>query len=160
MPSEHAKDGGPCPRRCGNDVNCIEVICGEVLKDDPCNVVILLTLADTYLRNKQPEKALPHVLKSLELEPYGFYALRIAASIYAERGEHKTAYSFAKRLVTSAPIPPPTKTVARILGPFKWFAKVRRLNEQILQDEKDSKASYVEWVQYVAGYKSQSQPGP
>jgi hypothetical protein len=68
-----------------NDVNRIEAICVGILKDDPCDQVTLITLADMYWRNELPEKALPYVLKSLELEPHNFYALRtLLASMPSE----------------------------------------------------------------------------
>ena len=148
-----------------NDVGRIEAICSEALGSNPGDEMALMILADTYWRNNQPEKALPHVLKALELEPDDFHALRIAAGIYAARGEHATAYQHAKRLATAiSPIFPPARTASRVLAPFRWLAKARRLDERIQQDNKDARASYTEWVQwsreYVSWYESRSQSAP
>lgn len=48
----------------------------------------------------------------------------------------------------------PAETVSRILAPFTWIAKVRRLNESARKDEAESKTSYAEWAQWAKGYVS------
>ncbi|MDH5669393.1 MAG: hypothetical protein OEY86_15420 [Nitrospira sp.] len=142
-----------------NDIGRIEVICWEALESNPHDEVALIILADTYWRNQQPEKALPLVQHALEVDANNFHALRIAAVVYADLGEHATAHKHAKRLATiSPPIFPPTKTASRVLAPFKWLGMVRRLEELIQHDEKDARSSYTEWVQwskeYVSWYES------
>jgi tetratricopeptide (TPR) repeat protein len=148
-----------------NDVARIEALCTEALRMDDKDAMALMILADAYWRNRQTDKALSPALKALGLDPSDFYALRIVAGIYAQRGEHALAYTFAKRLVTAEPSrPPPTKAVSRILSPFTWLAKVRRLKERVDLDELDSRTSYADWMQwareYVKWYESSSQPAP
>jgi tetratricopeptide (TPR) repeat protein len=136
-----------------NDIPRIEALCTEALRVDESDGMALMVLADTYWRNRQPEKALSPALKALEIEPSDFYALRIVAGIYAARGKHALAHIFAKRLVTAdPPMPPPTKTVSRILRPFTWLAKARRLKERVELDEVESKTSYTDWVQWAKEY--------
>ena len=114
-----------------------------------------MTLADTYWRNERPENALTHALIALEVNQNEFYALRIVADIYATRGERELAYRYAKRLLNVNPLTfPPTKAVSRILTPFAWLAKVRRLNERVTRDELEMKTSYSEWVQWASDYVS------
>lgn len=148
-----------------NDIARIEALCTEALAVDERDGMALMVLADTYWRNRQPEKALPPALRALEVDPADFYALRIVAGIYADRGDHATAHAFAKRLLTAnPPILPPAKAVSRILGPFTWLGKARRLKERVERDEVQSKTSYTDWVQwakeYVAWYESGTQPAP
>ena len=144
---------GPAVGR--NDVSRIEAICAEALESDPRDFMALMVLADTLWRNKQPDRALPLALKALELDPNDVHALRIAAGIYAERGAHEAAYPFAKRLANANPSTlSPAKAASRILTPFTWIAKVRRLNERVRKDEAESKASYAEWAQWAKGYVS------
>src|SRR5688572_16530289 len=93
-----------------NDITRIEALCAEALRVDERDGMALMVLADTYWRNRQPEKALPPALKALEVDPSDFYGLRIVAGIYADRGEHALAHSFAKRLLAAdPPAPSPTK---------------------------------------------------
>jgi tetratricopeptide (TPR) repeat protein len=148
-----------------NDIPRIEALCTEALRIDGKDGMALMVLADTYWRNRQPEKALPAALNALEIEPGDFYALRIVAGIYADRGEHALAHSFAKRLVAAnPPVPPPTQAVFRILSPFAWLARVRRLKERAERDESDSRTSYTDWVQwakeYVTWYEHSRQSAP
>lgn len=138
-----------------NDVGRIETLCAEALEVDPRDVMALMTLADTFWRNQRHDKALAAALHALEVDSHEFYALRIVADIYAARGEHELAYRHAKRLLNAnAPAFPPTKAVSRILTPFAWLAKVRRLKERVIRDEHKTKASYSEWVQWAREYVS------
>jgi tetratricopeptide (TPR) repeat protein len=148
-----------------NDIARIEALCAEALRADERDGMALMVLADTYWRNRQPEKALSPALKALLVDSADFYALRIVAGIYADRGEHALAHAFAKRLLTAGPpILPPTKAVSRILSPFAWLGKVRRLKERVKRDEMQSKTSYTDWVQwakeYVAWYENGTQSAP
>jgi tetratricopeptide (TPR) repeat protein len=148
-----------------NDIARIEALCTEALRVDERDGIALMVLADTYWRNRLPEKALPPALKALEIDPADFYALRIVAGVYADRGEHALAHTFAKRLVTADPPAfPPTKAVSRMLRPFTWLGKARRLKERVERDEVQSKTSYTDWVQwakeYVAWYETGTQSAP
>jgi tetratricopeptide (TPR) repeat protein len=144
---------GPAVGR--NDVSRIEAICAEALETDPRDFMALMILADTHWRNKQPDRALPLALKAVALDPDDVHALRIVAGVYAERGAHEAAYPFAKRLANAKPSSlSPAKTASRILAPFTWIAKVRRLNERVRKDEAESKTSYAEWAQWAKGYVS------
>ena len=148
-----------------NDVVRIEALCTDALRADERDGMALMVLADTYWRNRQPEKALPPALKALEADPADFYALRIVAGIYADRGDHALAHAFAKRLLAAdPPILPPTKTISRILSAFAWLGKARRLKERVERDEVQSKTSYTDWVQwakeYVAWYENGTQSAP
>jgi tetratricopeptide (TPR) repeat protein len=148
-----------------NDIVRIEALCTEALQVDERDGMALMVLADTYWRNRQPKKALPPALKALEIDAVDFYALRIVAGIYADRGEHALAHTFAKRLVTAdPPALPPTKAVSRILRPFTWLAKARRLKERVEHDEVESKTSYTDWMQwakqYVAWYENSTPSAP
>lgn len=148
-----------------NDIARIEALCTEALRADERDGMALMVLADTYWRNLQPEKALPPALKALEVDPTDFYALRIAAGVYADRGDHALAHDFAKRLLTAdPPVLPPTKAVSSILSPFTWLGKVRRLRARVERDEVQSKTSYTDWVQwakeYVAWYENGTQSAP
>jgi tetratricopeptide (TPR) repeat protein len=148
-----------------NDVARIEAICTEALRADEKDGMALMVLADTYWRNLQPEKALPPALKALEGDPADFYALRIAAGIYADRGEHALAHGFAKRLLgANPPILPPARAVSRVLSSFTWLGKARRLKERVERDEAQSKTSYTDWVrwakEYVAWYEDGTQSAP
>jgi tetratricopeptide (TPR) repeat protein len=148
-----------------NDIPRIEALCTEALRADETDGMALMVLADTYWRNLQPEKALPPALKALEVDPADFYALRIVAGIYADRGEHRLAHGFAKRLLSAnPPILPPTRAVSRILSPFTWLGKARRLKERVECDEVQGKTSYTDWVQwakeYVAWYENGTQSAP
>src|SRR5262245_19491529 len=148
-----------------NDIARIEALCAEALRANERDGMALMVLADTYWRNGQPEKALPPALKALEVDPADFYALRIAAGVHAERGEHAIAHAFAKRLLTAnPPVLPPTKTVSRILSPFTWLGQVRRFKERVERDEVQTKTSYADWVQwakeYVAWYENGTQSAP
>jgi hypothetical protein len=148
-----------------NDIARIEALCTEALRADDRDGMALMILADTYWRNRQPDKALPPALRTLGIDPADFYALRIVAGVYADRGEHALAHTFAKRLITAdPPAGPPTKAVARILRPFTWLAKARRLKERVERDEVQSKTSYTDWLQwakeYVAWYENNTQSAP
>jgi hypothetical protein len=113
----------------------------------------LMVLADTYWRNREPGKALPLALSALELDPADFYALRIAAGIYSDRGDHALAYALAKRILTAdRPILPPAKALSRILTPFAWLGKARRLKERVEHDQIQSKTSYTDWIQWAEDY--------
>ncbi len=148
-----------------NDVARIEALCTEALRADERDGMALMVLADTYWRNRQPEKAFPSALKALEIDSADFYALRIVAGIYAERGEHALAHSFAKRLLAAdPPVRPPAKAVSRILSPFTWLGRARRLKERVERDEVQTKTSYTDWVQwakeYVTWYENGTQSAP
>ena len=138
-----------------NDVGRIEALCAEELEVEPIDIMALIILADSYWRNEQLEKALPPALDALEVDPNEFYALRIVTSIYATRGEHQLAYRYAKRMLNVNPLTfPPTKAVSRILTPFAWLAKARRLKERVTRDELEIKISYSEWAQWARDYVS------
>lgn len=144
---------GPAVGR--NDVSQIEAICAEALESNPRDFMALMVLADTRWRNKQPDRALPLALKALEVNPDDAHALRIVAGVYAEQGAHETAYPFAKRLANANPSTnSPAGTASRILAPFTWIAKVRRLSERIRKDDAETKTSYAEWAQWAKGYVS------
>jgi cytochrome c-type biogenesis protein CcmH/NrfG len=138
-----------------NDIEQIESICSKALALDQRDVMALMVLADTYWRNKQFEKAMPPALQALKLDPKDFYAIRIVAGVHAERGEHESAYQHAKRLLAAGPPDfPPTKAASRILAPFSWLPKIRRLRERVARDEKENETSYAEWIQWAKGYVS------
>ena len=136
-----------------NDIARIEALCAEALRENERDGMALMVLADTYWRNGLPDKALPPALKALEVDPADFYALRIAAGIYAERGDHAIAHGFARRLLNAdPPILPPARAISLILGPFTWLGRVRRFKERVEQDEVETKTSYADWVQWAKEY--------
>ena len=136
-----------------NDIARIEALCGEALRANERDGMALMVLADTYWRNGQLDKALPSALKALEVDPADFYALRIAAGIYAERGEHALAHGFAKRLLTAdPPVLPPSRTVSRILSPFAWLGRIRRFKERVERDEVQTKTSHADWIRWAKEY--------
>ena len=138
-----------------NDIGRIESICSQALSVDKRDLMALMVLADTYWRNKQFEKAISPALQALEFDPNDFYAIRIVAGVYAERGEHESAYRHAKRLLTAGPPTfPPTKETSRILAPFAWIPRIRRLRERVARDEDENETSYAEWMQWAKGYVS------
>lgn len=142
-----------------NEVSEIEAICNEALATNPGDFMALLMLADTYWRNQRQKDSLPFALRAIEVEPNDFHALRIAAGVYAERADRAQAYSYAKRLICAeSPQLPPTKTISRLLAPFTWLPKVRRLSARASRDEQETKSSNSEWLQwaneYVSAYES------
>ena len=72
-----------------NEVKKVEALCSEALAADPGDLMALMALADAYWRNQRREDALTLALQALEVQPNEFYALRIVAGVYAERGEHE-----------------------------------------------------------------------
>jgi tetratricopeptide (TPR) repeat protein len=148
-----------------NDIKRIEQLCTEALRVDEGDGMALMVLADTYWRNQQPQDALPPALRALEIDSNDFHALRIVAGIYAERGEHARAHTYAKRLVAAEPpVFPPAREVSRILRPFTWLGKVRRLKARVERDEVESRTSYTDWVEwakeYVAWYENGMHSAP
>jgi len=136
-----------------NEMEKVKTICTEALAVNQRDLMALMVLADTYWRNQRREDALAIALKTLEVEPNEFYALRIVAGVYAERGEYDPAYSYAKRLLgADTPHFPPTKTVSRMLAPLAWLPAIRRLKERVGHDEQETKSSYSEWLQWANGY--------
>jgi len=143
----------------------VETLCDEALATDQRDLMALMALADTYWRNQRREDALTVALQALEVEPDEFYALRIVAGVYAERGEHEPAYRYARRLLDAdTPHLTPARTVSRILAALAWLPVVRRLKELVGRDERETESSYSEWLQwangYVRWYESRSQPAP
>ena len=138
-----------------NEVSEIEAICNEALATNSGDFMALLMLADTYWRNQRQNDALPFALRALEVEPNDFAALRIAAGVYAERGEQAQAYSYAKRLICAEiPHSPPTKTISRLLAPFAWLPKVRRLSARVNRED-SSTSDWLQWAnEYVSAYES------
>lgn len=148
-----------------NDIGRIEQLCTEALQLDERDGMALMVLADTYWRNRQPQNALPPALRALEIDPNDFYALRIIAGIYAERGDHALAHTYAKRLLAAEPPAPlSTGAVSRFLRPFTWLEKARRLRARVERDEVESRTSYTDWMQwakeYVSWYESGTQSAP
>src|SRR5712691_6502794 len=82
-----------------NEMENVETLCSEALATDQRDLMALMALADAYWRNQRREDALTVALQALEVEPNEFYALRIVAGVYAERGEHEPAYRYARRLL-------------------------------------------------------------
>jgi tetratricopeptide (TPR) repeat protein len=148
-----------------NDIAQIEALCAEALRANERDGMALMALADAYWRDGQPEKALAPALKALEVDPADFYALRIAAGTYAERGDHAIAHGFAKRLLTAdPPTLLPTRPILRILRPFTWLGKLRRFKERVEREEVQAKTSYTDWVrwakEYVAWYENGTPSAP
>ncbi|SRR6266849_3824503 len=148
-----------------NEIGNVETLCSEALATDQRDLMALMALADTYWRNQRREDALTVALQALEVEPNEFYALRIVAGVYAERGEHVPAYRYARRLLDAdRPHLTPARTVSRILAALAWLPVVRRLKELVGRDERETESSYSEWLQwangYVRWYESHSQPAP
>ena len=145
-----------------NEIKKVEALCSEALAADPGDLMALMALADAYWRNQRREDALTLALQALEVQPNEFYALRIVAGVYAERGEHEPAYRYARRLLDADTTHlPPARTVSRILAALAWLPVVRRL-ELVDHDERETKSSYSEWLQwaneYARWYESLSQP--
>jgi tetratricopeptide (TPR) repeat protein len=143
----------------------VEALCNEALATDQRDLMALMALADAYWRNQRREDALTVALQALEVEPIEFYALRIAAGVYAERGEHEPAYRYARRLLDADTRHfAPAKAVSRILAALAWLPAVRRLKELVGRDERETESSYSEWLQwangYVRWYESQSRSAP
>jgi tetratricopeptide (TPR) repeat protein len=148
-----------------NEIGTVEALCSEALATDQRDLLALMALADAYWRNQRPEDALTVALQALEVEPNEFYALRIVAGVYAERGEHEPAYRYARRLLDADTTHvTPAKTVSRILAAFAWLPVARRLKELVGRDERETESSYSEWLQwangYVRWYESRPQPAP
>src|SRR6266853_6571262 len=146
-----------------NEVKKVEALCSEALAADERDLMALMALADAYWRNQRREDALALALQALEVEPEQFYALRIVAGVYAERGEHEPAYRYARRLLDASK-PPGVRNVSRILAALAWLPVVRRLKELVDHDERETKSSYAEWLQwangYVRWYETRYQPAP
>ena len=146
-----------------NEIGKVEALCSEALATDQEDLMALMALADAYWRNLRREDALAVALQALEVEPDEIYALRIVAGVYAERGEHEPAYRYARRLLDASK-PPGVRSVSRILAALAWLPAVRRLKELVDHDERETKSSYSEWLQwangYVRWYESRSLPAP
>jgi len=146
-----------------NDIENVETVCSEALAADRRDLMALMALADAYWRNQRREDALRVALQALEVEPDQFYALRIVAGVYAERGEHEPAYRYARRLLDASK-PLGVRSVSRILAALAWLPVVRRLKELVDRDERETESSYSEWLHwangYVRWYESRSQTAP
>ncbi|TMH41909.1 MAG: hypothetical protein E6H49_04780 [Betaproteobacteria bacterium] len=148
-----------------NEIEKVEALCSEALAADQRDLMALMALADAYWRNQRREDALTVALQALEIESDEFYALRIVAGVYAERGEHEPAYRYARRLLDAdRPHLTPARTVSRILAALAWLPAVRRLKELVGREEREIESSYSEWMQwangYVRWYESRNQPAP
>jgi tetratricopeptide (TPR) repeat protein len=111
-----------------NDVDAITLLCNNALAADANDLFALMTLADTYWRNENPNDALIYALKVLALEPNEFHFVAIAATILAERGDDAQAYEYARRLSKLKPVQTqPVRALERLLLPIKWIPKVARL---------------------------------
>jgi len=148
-----------------NDIEKVQSLCNAALAANRHDLMALMMLADTHWRTQNPQGALTAALKALEVEPSEFYALRIVAGVYAERGEHDSAYPYARRLMgADTPYFPPTKTISRFLAPFAWLPRIRQLRERVGRDGTETRSSHTEWLQwasgYVAWYESRSQSAP
>lgn len=148
-----------------NEIGKVETLCSEALTTDRRDLMALMALADAYWRNQRREDALTVALQALEVEPDEFYALRIVAGVYAERGEHEPAYRYARRLLDGGkPHFTRASTVSRVLAALAWLPVVRRLKELVDRDERETESSYSEWLQwangYVRWYESRSQLAP
>ena len=146
-----------------NEIGSVEALCDEALAADRRDLMALMVLAEAYWRNQRREDALAVALQALEVEPDEFYALRIVAGVYAERGEHEPAYRYARRLLDASK-PPGVRSVSRILATLAWLPVVRRLKELVRHDERETESSYSEglhWANgYVRWYESRPQPAP
>src|SRR5438445_3330518 len=134
-----------------NEIGKVETLCSEALEADERDLMALMALADAYWRNQRREDALTLALQALEVKPDQFYALRIAAGVYAERGEHEPAYRYARRLLDASK-PPGVRNVSRILAALAWLPVVRRLKELVDHDEREPESSYSEWLHGANGY--------
>jgi tetratricopeptide (TPR) repeat protein len=134
-----------------NEIRKVESLCDEALAADERDLMALMALADAYWRNQRREDALTLALRALEVEPDHSYALRIAAGVYAERGEHEPAYRYARRLL-DARKPLGVRSVSRILAALTWLPVVRRLKELVDRDERETESSYSEWLHWANGY--------
>jgi tetratricopeptide (TPR) repeat protein len=148
-----------------NELEKVEALCSDALAADERDLMALMALADAYWRNQRREDALTFALKALEVEPDQFYALRIVAGVYAERGEHEPAYRYARRLLDAGkPHLTRARNVSRILAALAWLPVVRRLKELVRRDERETESSYskgLQWANgYVRWYESHSQPAP
>ena len=146
-----------------NEIGKVETLCSEALAADGRDLMALMVLAEAYWRNQRREDALMVALQALEVEPDQFYALRIVAGVYAERGEHEPAYRYARRLLDASK-PLGIRSVSRVLAALAWLPVVRRLKELVRHDERESESSYskgLQWAnEYVRWYESRSQPAP
>src|SRR5438034_2461351 len=146
-----------------NEIENVETLCSEALATDQRDLMALMALADAYWRNLRREDALTVALQALEVEPDQFYALRIVAGVYAERGEHEPAYRYARRLLNASK-PLGVRSVSRILAALAWLPVVRRLKELVRHDERETENSYskgLQWANgYVRWYESRSEPAP
>src|SRR5260221_13263163 len=131
-----------------NEVKKVEALCSEALAADPGDLMALMALADAYWRNQRREDALTLALQALEVQPNEFYALRIVAGVYAERGEHEPAYRYARRLLDASK-PLGVRSVSRILAAFAWLPVVRRLKELVRHDERETESSYSEGLHWA-----------
>jgi len=134
-----------------NEIENVETLCSEALAADQRDLMALMMLAEAYWRNQRREDALTVALQALEVEPDQFYALRIVAGVYAERGEHEPAYRYARRLLDASK-PLGVGSVSRILAAFAWLPVVRRLKELVRHDERETESSYSEGLHWANGY--------
>jgi len=146
-----------------NEIDNVEALCSEALAADQRDLMALMVLAEAYWRSQRRGDALTVSLQALEVEPDQFYALRIVAGVYAERGEHEPAYRYARRLLDASK-PLGVRSVSRILAALAWLPVVRRLKELVRHDELETESSYskgLQWAnEYVRWYESRSQPAP
>ena len=143
-----------------NEIDKIDSLCKAGLEHDPHDLFALGVLADVYWRNGQHEQALSFALRTLEIIPNDFNAVRVAVHAYRDRGDDVAAYPYAKRLCTAVPYTlEPYKEVTRLLKPFSWIPSIRRLRQKAFEKQKIEQTSRTDWVQwaqdYVAWYESQ-----
>ncbi|GAB2878338.1 hypothetical protein GCM10027046_02930 [Uliginosibacterium flavum] len=138
-----------------NRVDRIDVLCNSVLKNNPRDVFSLWILADVYWRNGKFEQALPYAIRTLEVEPHDFEAIRIAAQTYYERGDHEVTYQYAKSLC-SAPDPYiAAKAVSKYLKYFDWVNKIRCLRKNAVKERRRKQLSCRRWRHWAQAYVEQ-----
>jgi len=136
-----------------NAIDRIESLCQEALTQDPCDYFALETLADVYWRNEMHEKALPIALRTLEITPNDFCALRVAVHAYIDRGENDTAYLYAKRLCTAVPyMSSPCEELPGLLKLFSWIPVIRRICQDAIKEQEARENSRCKWTQWAQDF--------
>jgi tetratricopeptide (TPR) repeat protein len=147
-----------------NDASQIEILCTDALSRNPKDYMALTQLANMYWRNALDEDAQKCALRALEIEPVNFYALRIAACIYAKRDEGDLAYHYAKKLIIAADadtvIKPFTKLTTSLLKQFWFVPKLHRIETNAVRDL-ESRSKWIAWANdYVSRYESRGTYAP
>lgn len=143
------------------DDSRVETLCSDALARDADDTFALGVLADMYWRNEKHEQALPFAMRTLDITPNDFDALRIATQAYFQRGDNHSTYRHAKCLCAEKPsVVPPNLGLADFLGPFVWIPKVRAARAgavESMREAESHRADWVEWAkEYVLWYESQS----